>query len=545
MEEKKQLRAACRERRAAIPLEGKKRLDEMIRRHIARSEVFNEAETVLLYAPIKDEIDLLPLASVCFERGKRVAFPVTNRQEGRMEFRYLERGNRLVTSGEEGFYIPEPPADAEICIPNEKTLCILPGLCFDRFGNRLGYGKGFYDRFLEDFEGKTLGAVYERLMVTDVPTEPHDRRADFIVHERGLIDTKQEWKKAERGEKNAQENGWKTRLLFPIRSVMERLRGEKKEDAVEGRTEPIEQVRPRHAPPILVLVTFLLLLLSRLIEGSLTRRGSEYIAVILLQIMIFGVPALMYIQLRGERFASSIRLRAIRPSQLWFCFCVLTVMITGSLLISIATGGISSLSGRFTLYDTFTARSAGGVWETVYLILAYALLPAICEELIYRAVLSAEYEDAGVGVAVLASALFFAMLHFSFGLFPNYFFLGMLLSQSMYATRSTLAPMLLHFFYNLFCLFGQPYLSAFYVRAGSNDIFIFCLVVLFLLFAAFGAGEARKIYYLYAKANVSSSYTTPVRLSEYPKRIARALFSPVAGGVALVWLVMAILSAVR
>jgi hypothetical protein len=111
----------------------------------------------------------------------------------------------------------------------------------------------------------------------------------------------------------------------------------------------------------------------------------------------------------------------------------------------------------------------------------------------------------------------------------------------MYATRSALAPMLLHFFYNVFCLFGQPYLSAFYVNAGSNEIFLFCLITLLLLFSAFSAGEARKIYHLYARANLSSDYTSSIKPSEYPKRIFATLKTPVVIPVILLWLVMAII----
>jgi hypothetical protein len=133
------------------------------------------------------------------------------------------------------------------------------------------------------------------------------------------------------------------------------------------------------------------------------------------------------------------------------------------------------------------------------------------------------------------------MLHFSFPLFLNYLVLGILLAFVMYATRSVLAPMLLHFLYNVFCLFGQPYLSAFYVNAGSNEIFLFCLITLLLLFSAFATGEARKIYHLYARANLSSDYTSSVSLSEYPKRIFNAMKTPAVIPVFLLWLIMAII----
>lgn len=532
---KQELRAECKRRRAAIPADGKTKLDQLIRRRIVETEEFRRAETVLLYAPVKGEIDLLPLVAICRSMGKEVGFPVSL-ADGSLAFRSPDAGEALIT----GTYgIPEPPATAKSSTLNEKTLCILPALTFDPKGNRLGYGKGYYDRFLADFPGMTLGAVYEKLMCPSVPTEEHDRPVDLVVHERGVlqISSANGTFQSHKGIKSKLGDAL-YRKLAPVRNVIHRhLHPQENVSAAEETV-----IRPHAWAPILVLTTYLFLILSRLIDSSLTRRDGEYIAVILLQIFIFLLPAILYTQLRGEDFPRRIRMKAIRPEHLWFCLCALVVMITSSLLISILTGGIGSLSGNFTLYNTFVSRTSGDLWETVYMILAYAVLPACCEELVYRSILCAEYEASGVGVSVTVSALFFAMLHFSFPLFPNYLILGVLLACVMYATRSVLAPVLLHLLYNLFCLFGQPYLSAFYVNAGSSEIFLFCLVVLLLLFAAFGAGEARKIYHIYAKANLPSDYTVSVGLAQYPKRIFAALKSPSVLLIVLVWLVMAILN---
>ncbi|MBQ9131485.1 MAG: CPBP family intramembrane metalloprotease, partial [Clostridia bacterium] len=234
--------------------------------------------------------------------------------------------------------------------------------------------------------------------------------------------------------------------------------------------------------------------------------------------------------------------RLPRPEHLWFTLCALVLMISGSLLTSILTGGIASLGGNFTLYSTFTAHYGGSVWEILSVLLAYALLPAFCEELVFRALLCAEYEERGVAVSVTVSALFFAMLHFSFPHFLTYLLLGALLALAMYTTRSFFTALLLHLLYNIFCLFGQPYLSAFYVNAGSNQIFIFCLVVLFLLFAAFAAGEARKIYHVYAKNNADSSYTRALPLKQYPRALLTAIFTPTTALCVLLWLVFSVLA---
>ncbi len=535
---KQELRAECKRKRAAIPSDGKNKLDELIRRRIVETEEFLRAETVLLYAPVKGEIDLLPLAAVCRRMGKEVGFPVSM-ADGSLAFRSPASGERLATGA---YGIPEPAQTAKPSTINERTLCILPGLSFDADGNRLGYGKGYYDRFLTDFPGVTMGAVYEKLMCDSIPAEAHDRPADLIVTEKSVLHPGSA--EIQSGRLSVYADRVKKRIsdtLYRQFTPLRRAIGRRLHPADNGASaEEPSNIRPRAWAPILVLTTFLFLILSRLIEGNLMRRDGEYVAVVLLQVFIFLLPAILYLQLRGDDFPKRIRMKPIRPEHLWFCFCMLAVMITSSLLISILTGGIASLGGNFTLYNTFVARTDGSVWETVYVILAYALLPALCEEFVYRSILCAEYESVGTGVSVTVSALFFAMLHFSFPMFPNYLVLGILLAGVMYATRSAFAPMLLHLLYNLFCLFGQPYLSAFYVNAGSSEIFMFCLVVLFLLFSAFAAGEARKIYHLYAKANLSSDYTVSVRMSEYPKRIFTALKTPSVIFIVLVWLVMAI-----
>jgi membrane protease YdiL (CAAX protease family) len=290
-----------------------------------------------------------------------------------------------------------------------------------------------------------------------------------------------------------------------------------------------------------VLCIYLLLLLSRVIDTQLLDRDNEYLGVILLQVLIFIIPAAAYCRIAGGGFSSRIRLRPIRLTHFFFLIFLLIVMVSGSLLTSILTGGISSLSGNFTLYGTFVAHT-GTPLDVLYAILAYALLPAFGEELVFRSILCAEYEGRGVAVAVSISALFFAMLHFSIAHFLTYFVLGIFLALSMYVTRSFFAPLLLHLCYNIFCLFGQPYLSAFYVNAGSNEIFLFCLIALFLLFSAFAVGEARKIYHIYANKNADSSYTVPLKLKETPKQILLSLLSPVSGVCVAVWLITVIVT---
>lgn len=532
---KNELRKKLRERRGAIPADRKKQYDQAIVDHVMRSELFQHASMVLLYAPVGSEVSIVELRRLCRDMGKPVAFPRCDTETETMQFYLLRPEDKLRKSGAYG--IPEPLADAPLCVPDEHALCIVPALSFDLFGNRIGYGKGYYDKYLSTFPGVTMGVLYSETMVKRIPTDEHDLPVDCMVTENGLLLPLHDEQKKE-APKKAASAFWNQRALPVLRrgaAALLRFIESAKEMKEEG------GVRPLHAPMVLVLSTFLMLLFSRGVETKFLDRGNEYIGVILLEILIFLIPAILYCKLRSTRFVDRVRPSPLRPSHLPLLLLLLLLMTTGSMLTSILTGGIRALEGNFTLYNTFTSKTSEAV-DVLYSILAYALLPALGEELIYRSILCTEYEKYGVGVSITVSSLCFAMLHFSFENFLTYFFLGVILASAMYATRTLLAPFLLHFCYNIFCLFGQPYLSSFYVHAGSNEIFLFLLVVLFLLAAAFTAGEARKIYHIYATRCADSSYTTSVPLRQYPKRILVALFSPVFAAAVLFWLILAIIN---
>ena len=530
---KQELRAKLRARRDAIPTDQAKEQGARLCKHLISSPLFQNTDLILLYAPIKNEVNILHLVREARTKNIPVAFPVCDPETNTMVFRILDVDKRLNPGAHN---IPEPPQDAPIAVPTNRTLCVVPGLAFTLDGVRMGYGKGYYDRFLKDFPGITVGATYEAMLCKRLPSESHDLPVSYLATERGIIRCKR--KKIEKKKPfELLVSEYLEKALSWLRSLQP-IKGELTAQGKEAKSE----VRALHLPPALVLCCFILLILARIVDTMLLKRGSETIGTILLQIVVFVIPAVLYSALRGEKFTKRIRLTPPRVSHLWFILCILMVMITGSMLLSIITGGISSLSGGLVLYNTFSAQSSGDFIGIASLIFAYVLVPAFCEEMVFRAYLCAEYEHLGVGVSLTASALFFAMLHFSFRLFLTYFFLGILLAAVLYATRSFFAVFALHFLYNLFCLFGQPYLSAFYIHAGSNEIFMFCVITLFLLFAAFALGEARKIYHIYARANLPSDYTVKRPLKTVPKDLVRALRSPIALACAAIWLVMAIIN---
>ena len=179
-EEKKLLRRECLQKRLSLSTEQKKAADGAICQAIAALDAFREADVLLLFSPMRGEPDLTPLASLAAARGIKVAFPRCER--GEMTFHVVQSENDF---SPDQFGIPSPHATLPLAQATARTLCVLPGLAAGRDGSRLGYGGGFYDKFLATFEGITLFPIYDFLLFDTLPTEATDRPVDILITEKG------------------------------------------------------------------------------------------------------------------------------------------------------------------------------------------------------------------------------------------------------------------------------------------------------------------------------------------------------------------------
>jgi membrane protease YdiL (CAAX protease family) len=263
---------------------------------------------------------------------------------------------------------------------------------------------------------------------------------------------------------------------------------------------------PANTAPLLVLGVMLLLMASRFIDSSLLTRDNEYVAVIVLQLMIFLLPAAFYIKAIGLDFGR-FRLSLFGPGHLLLLISGLISLTTGSVLIDFWLTGGETLSASYDLWGVFISKNDGSAGNVLYLILAYAALPAFCEEFVFRGLLISEYEKRSTTSAVVLSSLFFALLHFDIERFPVYFFAGLILAVILYATRSLLAVMLIHFCNNMIGIFGRPYIQTL-AELGGEGFFMTLLTAAFLLFTAIFASDAARLYRNYARLNLSSAYRT-------------------------------------
>ena len=174
--DKKELRRTIRERKRAMTEEEIVSRSEKLGHLFAQSEAYKAAKTIYGYLPYNQEVRTVPMLEQALKDGKRVAVPKVYGEE--MKFLYLDD----LTKVEKGYAgIPEPIADGPVA-DDETALVLMPGLAFDPQGHRIGYGGGFYDKFLAAEPNQpTLALCYEFQMLPKLDTEEHDIPVDTVL----------------------------------------------------------------------------------------------------------------------------------------------------------------------------------------------------------------------------------------------------------------------------------------------------------------------------------------------------------------------------
>lgn len=166
----------------------KSQKDESICENLICSDVYLDAKQVLFYAALDDEINVDECINDALMLGKKVALPRCINSNGDMKFYFINSLDEL-ESGH--FGVREPKEDSKNEVLNyESTICIVPGVAFDKKGYRLGYGKGYYDRFLKKSTALSVGLCYNELVNDKLPIDEYDIAVDYIVDENGIVKVK-------------------------------------------------------------------------------------------------------------------------------------------------------------------------------------------------------------------------------------------------------------------------------------------------------------------------------------------------------------------
>ena len=174
--DKASLRREIREKKRAMTEQEIVRRSQKLAELFAQSQLYRNANTIYGYLPYNQEVRTVPMLEQALKDGKRVAVPKVYGET--MKFIYLEDFSQI----EKGFAgIPEPVADGPVA-EDKTALVLMPGLVFTKNGDRMGYGGGFYDRFLsEEPKHPTLALCYDFQMVSSLPTEEFDIPVDMVL----------------------------------------------------------------------------------------------------------------------------------------------------------------------------------------------------------------------------------------------------------------------------------------------------------------------------------------------------------------------------
>lgn len=176
---KRRLRQEIKERLKTLSEEECQKADREIGERLFGLEAWREAKVVFCYVSTGREVDTSAIIARALEEGKRVGVPLCT-APGVMEVRQIEGMESLIP----GFYgIPEPKRDCPLIEPEEIHLAVVPGLSFTADGFRLGYGGGYYDRYLPRVGGLKLALCREKCLSSHLPTESHDMPMDGVLTE--------------------------------------------------------------------------------------------------------------------------------------------------------------------------------------------------------------------------------------------------------------------------------------------------------------------------------------------------------------------------
>ena len=180
---KESLRDDLKRERKNLSREDISKKSRKIEKNLFTIDEFTEAKTVMVYFASFNEPRTVRIVNRLFEMGKRVVMPITDITKKHITPAEVYIDDEYITGA---YGILEPKNIREI-EKAEIDAALVPGIGFDKKGNRMGFGQGYYDRFLEDFKGLKIGMCYDFQVVDEIPAIKTDVPMDIIVTESGVI----------------------------------------------------------------------------------------------------------------------------------------------------------------------------------------------------------------------------------------------------------------------------------------------------------------------------------------------------------------------
>lgn len=183
---KQQMRAELKLARAQIPQVDRVRWDQDIAKNLQNWDVYNKAKKIMIYLSFGWEINTWPIVDELTARGVEIYVPVVQSEpRALVPTRYTSREDLTPAV----FGILEPSSKAPTLEPIDLDLVVVPALAFSLHGFRIGYGGGYYDRFLATTPAVSVGLCYS-CFLQELPRDPWDQAVDFLVSEERVLGRK-------------------------------------------------------------------------------------------------------------------------------------------------------------------------------------------------------------------------------------------------------------------------------------------------------------------------------------------------------------------
>ena len=241
--------------------------------------------------------------------------------------------------------------------------------------------------------------------------------------------------------------------------------------------------------PLLVTVILLLIPISeKLLTLTAVNDGDLLLTAGAVQLFIFAIPTAFYCKIKGVEFFEFSKVKHVRLSEIPFTVASAFTCFFAAIILTYLQIKLFPVEKASEIVRTTAESNPLGV------LLTYVIIPAFSEEFFFRSVLISDYSEFKGPSVVIMSAVYFAMLHFSFHQLLTYFLIGMILATVTYVTNSSFPSMIIHLIYNAMVVFMGDGLSEFLSESSASVILGFLLTVAFMISLATMLSTMENVY---------------------------------------------------
>ncbi len=270
-------------------------------------------------------------------------------------------------------------------------------------------------------------------------------------------------------------------------------------------------------PMLLSAVVFVVCFITLIINKFVYPIGEELLAPVILQLVALIIPAYLVIMLTAPEKSAFYQMREtgfhhLRAEYIFFVLFASLFTVCASLTLTLALGGAHDASNGITLLGSFTAGEHEYSVSIPYIILTYAIIPAFAEELLFRGVIFSRLEKVSFPFAALVSTAVYALAGFTLGGLVPSLFVGVLTVFVLYTTRSLWACVILHFLFNIYRLFLEANISAYFLSSQNNVLLVTTVVIALCVSALLFFSESARIFRNRAKSVASGKTKSAKKL---------------------------------